>query len=52
MNVRINNQPPVVNKWVVASVVNNELWFHGSFENRDKAVRVADMIDGVCIETV
>ena len=51
MNVRINNQPAVVSKWVVASVVNNELWFYGSFENQDKAIRVADMIGGVCLET-
>ena len=48
----INNLPEyaIYHNYIVASVCDNNLWFYGAGDNKDKAQEAAKMIDGVVIE--
>jgi hypothetical protein len=46
----VNNLPQKVNRYVVARMVDGELWFWGSFEDSEKANHTAREIDGVVLE--
>ena len=45
----INNMPAYAEIYVVARRVDNELWYWGSWEDRDKANEVALQIGGEVI---
>ena len=49
MIVNVNNLPNSYEKYVVARVVDNELWFWGSWEDESEATHVAREIGGVVI---
>ena len=50
LKVTVNNLPMSYEKFVVARVVDNELWYWGSWENEADAQSVATAIDGVVVE--
>lgn len=49
--ITINNMPAYANNYefIVASLVDGELWFYGAYHKEDKAIIVANRIDGVLI---
>lgn len=46
--IRINDLPAYAcdYKYIVVSKVNNEYWFYGSFNDFERAMRIADKIGG------
>jgi hypothetical protein len=50
LRVTVNNLPDEPKRYVVARVIDGELWFWGSYEAEGKANRVAKEIDGVVVE--
>lgn len=48
MNVKINNIPEYANhyKYVVATLVEGQLWFYGAYDEYDKADRAFKEMDG------
>ncbi len=49
--LKINNAPNKLNRFVVARVVDGELWFYGSFDIADRAEEARNEIDGLILET-
>lgn len=47
----INNKPEYASEYnfIVASKVDDELWFYGAYNDEEKANKTARMIDGVVI---
>lgn len=45
----INNMPTTVRAWIVAREVNEELWFWGSWDDREVAENVAWQVGGVAL---
>lgn len=51
MQIQINNLPMDYKKYVVAMLIDNNLWYWGSWDDKSKAEQVAKtMPDGVVIE--
>lgn len=52
LNLIINNLPNYATEYgyIVASVVNGNLWFYGAWNNADKAYKVARNIGGAVIK--
>jgi len=48
--LNINNMPAIVRAWIVASEVNGEFWFWGSWDDRETAQEVAQEIGGIMID--
>lgn len=50
--MKINNLPNYANEYhlIVCNVVDNELWFYGAWNDREKAYSVAKEIDGIVVE--
>lgn len=48
--LKINNAPNKLDRFVVARVVDGELWFYGSFDIADRADKARDEIDGLILE--
>ena len=48
--MKINNTPNTAKRYIVAREVNDELWFWGSWDDRDRANQVAIEIGGIVIE--
>lgn len=48
--VNVNNVPNKTNKYIVASNVDGELWYWGSWNNKDEALRTAKEIHGIVLE--
>lgn len=48
---KINNLPKDVKEtaYIVCSMVNDELWFYGAYNNKEKAEEVAEMYDGLTV---
>lgn len=46
----INNMPKNVMRFVVASVVETEMWYYGTYGCLDKATEVANEIKGVVLD--
>ena len=49
--VKVNNLPASHKQYVVARRVNGELWFWGSYDDRDKANYTALNVGGEVIDT-
>ena len=47
MEVKVNNLPEDARGFIVASVIDNEFWFYGCYQNEEKAKEVAYEIQGV-----
>lgn len=45
--MKIHNMPEDHDKYIVARVCDNELWFWGSFETETDAKKVAEEMDAV-----
>ena len=45
----INNTPTYANRYeyIVARIVDNELWFYGAYHTETEAINVAMMVDGM-----
>lgn len=49
--MQINNLPTHYKKYVIAMLINHELWYWGSWDDKGKAEQIAKtMPDGVVIE--
>ena len=50
--LRINNMPfHDLDKYIVARVIETELWYYGTYNNEDMAYRVAEEIgNGIVVE--
>ena len=49
--VSVNNVPKDAEKFIVARLTSGELWYYGSWENKESAVRVASTFkNGVVVE--
>lgn len=50
--VEVHNKPNTCRKYIVANVCNSELWFYGSFDNKDRAFEVALELNALVVENV
>lgn len=48
--VEIKNMSPNAEKFIVARVSQNELWYWGSWKNKDQAKEIAKIVDGIVVE--
>ena len=48
--MNINNTPATARTWIVAREVDGELWYYGSWEEKEKAQEVAYDVGGVMVE--
>lgn len=48
-SVEINNVPKMVKPYIVARVIEGELWFWGSWDNEETAHLHAIEIDGIVV---
>lgn len=48
--MNINNMPATARTWIVAREVDGELWYYGSWEEKEKAQEVAYDVGGVMVE--
>lgn len=53
-NVKVNNQPEYASRYefVVARMVDDELWFYGAYRDGFKADQVASEVYGIVIHNV
>jgi hypothetical protein len=49
LRVTVNNLPDEPKRYVVARVIDGELWFWGSYEDEDRAKQAAKEIEGVVL---
>lgn len=47
--VKIKNAPINIRRYTVCRVCYNELYFYGTYEDRDKAEKAADEINGIIV---
>lgn len=49
--MKINNYPEYTNEYpfTVARVVDRKLWFYGAYKSKERALEVAEEVDGVII---
>lgn len=50
LRANVKNLPQNISRYVVARMVDGELWFWGSFEDIEKANHTAKEIGGVVLE--
>lgn len=50
MIVNINRKPATARTWIVAREVDGELWYYGSWEEKEKAQEVAWEVGGIVVE--
>lgn len=48
----VNNLPAYAfaHHWIVARDIENELWFYGAYDDREKADKVAESVSGIVVE--
>lgn len=46
MEVKVNNLPDDAKGFIVCSVIDNEFWYYGCYQNEEKAKEVAYEIQG------
>ena len=47
MMIEVKNKPEDVKGFIVCSVIDNELWYYGCYQDEEKAKEVAYEIQGV-----
>ena len=50
MQVKIENMPERVNKFIVCRVCNGELWYWGSFDDEKTAEQARKEVDGIVVK--
>lgn len=50
--VVVNNTDEETEKYIVARPIDSELWFWGSYDNEEEAIKVAKLMDGIVVEKV
>lgn len=52
VKTQINNIPPYTRRYVVVRLVNNELWYYATYDEKERAEDVAREIDGFVAEII
>lgn len=52
VKAQINNIPIYTRRYVVVRLVNNELWYYATYDEKERAEDVAREIDGFVAEVV
>lgn len=47
IQIRVNNLPEETRGYIVCSVIDNELWYYGCYQEEERAKEVAYEIQGV-----
>lgn len=46
----VENIPPNAEKYIIVKLVQNKLWYYGSWKNEAQAKEISKLVDGVVVE--